>query len=317
MSVRNIAAAFVGLLLLAIMANVGVAQTRQPAFVPGEILIGYGSESDAGQAVEEINGTRDRVRMRGEAIPDVQAQKVGKTTVKLHIELPVRMRGAPSDPNAELQSLKEIAAQIKKEGKGVKYAHPNWLMGADELPPYVPSNVRALDSILTTQSVRTEGMPNDYAFVKGLHWSYQAPPVGMNAVGAWASAKGSKDVVVAVLDSGILLDHPDIKGSGNVLPGYTFVSGKAGRGPDPTDLGDDACPPLHPHATWHGTHVSGIIGAVATNNGHGATGINWEVSVLPVRVLGVCGRGTLTDIADAVRWAAGRPVDGAPTNTHP
>ena len=48
----------------------------------------------------------------------------------------------------------------------------------------------------------------------------------------------------------------------------------------------------------------------------GISGINWEVSVQPVRVLGKCG-GSTTDIADAIRWAAGLPVAGVPDNPTP
>jgi serine protease len=99
-----------------------------------------------------------------------------------------------------------------------------------------------------------------------------------------------------------------------------------GRSPDPSDPGD-ACPTLQPYPSWHGTHVAGTIGAVGSNNSHGSTGINWAVSVLPVRVLGKCG-GDILDIADAIKWAAGlevsdpsHQVDGRPTpmpvNKHP
>jgi serine protease len=139
----------------------------------------------------------------------------------------------------------------------------------------------------------------------------------MNAAAAWKLEKGSRDVVVAVLDTGLLLDHPDIQNSGNVLPGYNMV--RPARGPDPTDPGD-ACPPSKPVSSWHGTHVAGTIGAIGSNNGRGATGVNWNVSVLPVRVFGYCGHGTVEDIADAVRWAAGLSVPDMPAeqnNKHP
>ena len=54
----------------------------------------------------------------------------------------------------------------------------------------------------------------------------------------------------------------------------------------------------------------------ATNNGIGIAGVTWKVSVLPVRVLGRCG-GTIADIAAAIRWAAGLPVQGVPDNPSP
>ena len=60
------------------------------------------------------------------------------------------------------------------------------------------------------------------------------------------------------------------------------------------------------NSSWHGTHVSGTIGA-ASNNALGVAGINWVSKIQPLRVLGKCG-GYTTDIADAIRWAAGLPV---------
>jgi serine protease len=62
--------------------------------------------------------------------------------------------------------------------------------------------------------------------------------------------------------------------------------------------------------------VAGTIGFGRTNNNVGVAGVNWEVSVQPVRVLGKCG-GTTGDIAAAIRWAAGVAVPGVPANARP
>jgi subtilisin family serine protease len=317
MSARRLTFVFVAMLVMQGVANRAVAQSSPPAFEPGALIIGYKSQGDAEKAVQELNAARDGVSVRGERAQSVQVEPVGKATVKLRIELPVRMRGQVNDdPKAELKILQDTAKQIKDRDSRIKYAHPNWILGINPLPPREPIDVRALDAaVMTTQSVGDSSGPNDYAFVRGLHWDYTAPPMGMNAIGAWKSETGSKDVVVAVVDTGILLDHPDIQGSGNVLPGYNFVS-KTGRSADPTDPGD-ACPQKgQKHSSWHGSHVAGTIGAVGSNNGRGITGINWNVSVLPVRVLGPCG-GNFDDIAAGVLWAAGLPVEGVPLNKHP
>lgn len=162
--------------------------------------------------------------------------------------------------------------------------------------------------------------PNDPVFRSGLLWHYLPPPNGMNALGAWSVAKGDNAIVVAVIDTGLLPEHPDIKMSGNVLKGYDFISDPTrsgntsapGRSADPTDRGD-ACPPRLPTSSWHGTHVSGTVGAAGTNNNIGIAGINWHVSVLPVRALGRCG-GTIEDLAAAIRWSAGLDVPDVPKN---
>src|SRR5262249_59432136 len=104
-------------------------------------------------------------------------------------------------------------------------------------------------------------------------------------------------------------------GSPNVLRGYSFVPDNActesgeERKPDGTDPGD-ACPTKgEKRSSWHGTHVASTIGAIGTNNGRGMSGVAWNVTVVPVRVLGPM-TGTTEDISDAIRWAAGVPVDG-------
>jgi hypothetical protein len=150
---------------------------------------------------------------------------------------------------------------------------------------------------------------------------FQAPmaaPAGQSAGGAgfngfWTKTKdkGSRDVVVAVVDTGLQMNHPDIKGSPNLAPGYDMVSDPMmgndgdGRDNDPNDPGDkcDAASTTT-FDTFHGTHVAGTIGVASTNNAAGVAGGNWDVTIVPVRALGRCG-GKLSDINDAIRWAAG------------
>ena len=176
-------------------------------------------------------------------------------------------------------------------------------------------------------------VPNDSGYARQWHYfdngsgTGQAPG-GINLPIAWNTNQGSAAVVVAVIDTGILPDHEDIAGSLNLASGYDMISDPAiandgdGRDSDPTDPGDaiaaDECyagSPALP-SSWHGTHVSGTIGVGKTNNNVGVAGINWNVKLQPVRVLGKCG-GTMVDINDAIRWAAGLPVPGAPANPTP
>lgn len=138
-------------------------------------------------------------------------------------------------------------------------------------------------------------------------------PGGSGFVDFWteASTTGTRDVVVAVVDTGLDMDHPDIVASMNVAPGWDMVSDPAmgndgdGRDSDADDPGD-LCDPTVPFAedSYHGTHVAGTIGAAVSDNGTGVAGGAWNVTVVPVRALGKCG-GRLTDINDAIRWAGG------------
>jgi serine protease len=197
--------------------------------------------------------------------------------------------------------------------------------------------------------MRPSLVPNDALY--SLQWHYKSPhdeAGGANLPDAWDLTTGSPNIVVAVLDTG-LLPHADIDGnildgSGRVVPGYDFISddcttcctGNActandgdGRDSDPTDPGNwitagesagteaggffRGCPVSN--SSWHGTHVAGTIGALS-NNGAGVAGVNWSSRILPVRVLGKCG-GFVSDIVEAMRWAAGLAVSGVPNNANP
>ncbi len=159
--------------------------------------------------------------------------------------------------------------------------------------------------------------PNDPLFDLQWHYKSQGTNAGESAGGAgfvdfWTDqgSQGSSEVVVAVVDTGLQMDHPDIRDSVNVVAGWDMVSDLDvandgnGRDADPNDPGD-VCPEAGVLSnTFHGTHVAGIIGAASTNNSDGVAGGAWNVKVVPVRALGKCG-GKLSDINDAIRWAAG------------
>jgi serine protease len=176
------------------------------------------------------------------------------------------------------------------------------------------------DSIMQIAQVGVA--PNDPLYPNQWHYF---DPNGINLPGAWGTTTGANNVVVAVIDTGILFNHPDLVG--RTLPGYDLVSDAFsandgdGRDADATDPGDwvvaGECDPdsSDENSSWHGTHVAGTIGA-ASDNGVGVAGVNWVSPIVPVRVLGKCG-GNLSDTADGIRWAAGLTVSGVPDNANP
>lgn len=118
----------------------------------------------------------------------------------------------------------------------------------------------------------------------------------ISAPHAWSLTTGSQDVVVAVLDTGLRADHPDIDRH-RLVPGRNFVSDQSA-----TNYTDNI------RNMSHGTMVAGIIGA-STNNSTGVAGLNWSVSIMPVRVLSSSGGGTVAGVGQGIRWAVDNGAD--------
>ncbi|MFC2947700.1 S8 family peptidase [Virgibacillus sediminis] len=106
---------------------------------------------------------------------------------------------------------------------------------------------------------------------------------------AWDITRGSEDVVIAVLDSGVKADHPDLEG--RVLPGYDFVN--EDENPD-----DD-------HG--HGTFVAGIIGANA--NPDGIAGLDHHAKILPIKIANSRGESTVSNTVSAIYYAMEQDAD--------
>lgn len=100
---------------------------------------------------------------------------------------------------------------------------------------------------------------------------------------AWEKSKG-EDVVIAVLDTGCDLDHPDLKN--NLLDGFNAIK------PNTSPVDENG----------HGSHVTGIL--VANDNEIGMVGVCPKAKVKPVKVLDKNGNGTMPDVANGIRWAA-------------
>jgi len=173
-------------------------------------------------------------------------------------------------------------------------------------------------------------VPNDPTF--SAQWylhDARSEIASANLPDAWDLIVSVSPVIVAVVDTG-LLSHADIDPA-RVLPGYDFVGDAFaandgdGRDADPSDPGDwvsaddakahSGCGSGAQNSSWHGTHVAGVIGA-SSNNSIGLSGINGNVKLLPVRVLGRCG-GYLSDVLDGARWAAGVADPYLPPNPNP
>lgn len=141
----------------------------------------------------------------------------------------------------------------------------------------------ATESIDPNFIYQTFDIPNDPDYPR--QWNLRS----INMETAWLESKGN-GVTVAVIDTGIS-KVPDLATT-KFVDGYDFVN-------DDRDAADDS---------GHGTHVAGTI-AQSTNNRFGVAGIAYEANLMPLKVLGATGGGTVTDIAEAIRYAADHHAD--------
>jgi len=243
-------------------------------FVANEIVARFhGSASASAQQLAAARGARLKAGARGRPVL-LGVAGGGTSRVAQAGPRPVLIEtnGALHEKWETIRAVKQLRGQAE-----VEYAEPNYLR-------------------------RSLLEPNDPHY--SLQWHYPM----LNLPQAWDITTGSAAVSVAVVDTGILADHPDLQGQ--LLPGYDFVSDPLrsldgdGIDPDPADPGGAAIGSVN----FHGSHVAGTI-AAATNNLTGVAGINWSAGIMPLRALGQSGVGTSYDILQAVRYAAGLPND--------
>ncbi|RIX51033.1 peptidase S8 [Paenibacillus nanensis] len=138
-------------------------------------------------------------------------------------------------------------------------------------------NEGAADAALKVNSA-TVTKPNDPELSKQQYLTQ------IGAHRAWETVREQKDIIIALVDTGIDLDHPDLKD--NLVPGVNLVDPK--KSPD-----DD---------NGHGTSVAGVIAAKG-NNGIGVSGILWNAKLMPVKALDEWGDGTEQDLGEGIMYA--------------
>lgn len=126
--------------------------------------------------------------------------------------------------------------------------------------------------------VKTQLIPNDPIYPEQWNHPYSKTPE------AWDLVTGSTSITVAVLDTGVYINHPDL--IGRLVKGYDFVN----NDDDPSD------------DNLHGTHTTGLVGATG-NNAEGVAGIDWKTKIMPVKVLNSSGSGSYYTVAKGLTWA--------------
>jgi serine protease len=239
------------------------------AFLPEEILVRFNSST-----------TQSRVDdpLLNQFQFDTKSYANGVQRLRLKEQVGVlasRAAGSTQVTETQQQKLETLLAiKALRKRDDVELAEPNYIL-------------------------HPSATPNDEYY--SLQWHYPQ----INLPQAWDITTGDNSVIVAVLDSGVLLDHPEL--SGQLVGGYDFISDveSAGDGDgidnDPNDAGDSV--QAGSSSSFHGTHVAGTVVALS-NNARGVAGVAWGSRVMPIRVLGK-GGGNSLDLAEGIRYAAG------------
>lgn len=271
----------------------GVAAAPAAEFVTGEVIVSFKDRPSAkGGQGHAISGLADRARRLGMQAkagaagrPMLMGLGDAQQTQQAFTALGIR---TPKKGTFKNTRFRDRAAQQRYETKLAVKA----LQRRPDVASVSPNYMR-----------KAMKVPNDTFY--GYQWHYPL----INLPQAWDVTTGNASIVVAVVDTGVYLAHPDL--AGQLTAGYDFISNPAIANDgdniidnDPDDPGDNATPGS---SSFHGTHVAGTI-AAATDNGMGVAGIAWQSKIMPVRVLGV-GGGTSYDILQGVRYAAGLSND--------
>lgn len=135
--------------------------------------------------------------------------------------------------------------------------------------------------------------PNDSRYAE--QWHYFDESAGINLPDAWDISTGNENIAVGIVDTGIV-QHKELEGK--ILQGRNFIDSEddPNEANDPTDHGGKTA--------YHGSHIAGTIAAVTNELGVTA-GVAWGGKLVPARVLGTDGSGSMADIIEGMRWVAG------------
>jgi subtilisin family serine protease len=241
----------------------------QPEYLPGRVIIKLRDTPHSSMELGPASAAAgDQILSRGEVL----------SATELYHEPPAypelaREAGIEGVYVLELQEGVDVQQAIEElaADPSIEYAEP--------------------DYVLTTAVI-----PNDLSFgqqwgmnntgqliIYGTTQSSGKPDADIDLPEAWNITRGSRDTIIAIIDTGVDLTHPDL--ASKLVPGFNFIT----TSNPPQDDGG------------HGTHVAGTA-AAATNNATGVAGVCWECRIMPIKALGV-NAGSTTTVSAAIRYA--------------
>jgi len=270
--------------------------SEEPIYVPCEVLVRFDSTEREKSQIEETvssvcNGT---VKSVSRFVP-------GLTLVKL-----------PDDLTVE-----EAISQFKNT-PGVLYAQPNFIYRTQSTFPNDPNFAQLW-------GLHNIGQQHP---LKGGGTSFGTPSADIDAPQTWRIATDASEIIVAVIDTGVDYNHPDL--SANMWTNQEEADGNTGVDDDENgyiddiygiDSFNDDIDPMDD--MYHGTHCAGIIGAVG-NNLQGVTGVCWNVKIMALKFLDNYGYGATADAISCIEYAVDKGAKvlnnswgGQPDYQHP
>lgn len=233
------------------------------SYVPGQIVVEFTDGASMNETLQ--NQVYNKIALQS----NITINVLNESTVHEGLEL------------IEISNYNNLTniAHLLEDQPEILYADPNYEIDLEKIPD-------------DTYYDKLWGLNNTGANDNGGNAGKAGADI--NAQKAWDISTGSKNVVVAVIDSGVDITHPDL--SGNIwtnpdpnakdLHGWNFFNNNG-------DVSD---------TNGHGTHCAGIIGAVGNNN-IGITGVAWKITILPIKDSGKSGVSTEYADAQAVYYA--------------
>lgn len=224
------------------------------------------------------------IRRNIERKPNVKKIYHNKHDRSHFVEHEVVVRFSPRPKPRDIQAmLKRADAKVKRDFGNSMIIKSNSLSTNELMKLFAehPDSIYAEPNYLLLPNRR----PNDILYTR---YQWNLPMIDMER--SWDLSQGSNKVIIAVVDTGIDLDHPEF--AGKLTKGYNVI--------------EDTDNPMDDNG--HGTHVAGIIAARA-NNGDGIAGITWNSRLMPIKAIGADGSGTAFDIAQGIRWATDNGAD--------
>ncbi len=249
------------------------------------------SGADTARVVKPFYQVKTKTYVKDELLvkfkPSIAIQDITALTEQLGIQMikTIPRIGVQRYRIAKPEKLQETIKKLLANPK-VEYAEPNFILHALEIP-----NDPAFSNLWGLNNTGQTGGKSD---------------ADIDAPEAWDKNKGSKNIIVAIIDTGIDYEHPDLKDNiwinNGEIPGNGVDDDNNGFVDDVHgwDFRNNDSDPMDDNR--HGTHCAGTIGAVG-NNSEGVVGVNWQVQLMALKFLDASGSGSTSDALEAIIYA--------------